>query len=52
MEIGTKIKQLREKNRLSQYELASKLGIGKTTLGFIESGETKKIDFFINEQNM
>jgi len=50
MEIGTKIKQLREKNRLSQYELASKLGIGQTTLGFIESGETKKIDFLLMDK--
>ena len=50
MEIGTKIKQLREKKRLSQSELASKLGIGQTTLGFIESGETKKVDFLLMDK--
>ncbi len=45
MDIGTKIKLLREKNKLSQIELSEKLGIAQTTLGFIESGETKKVDF-------
>jgi transcriptional regulator with XRE-family HTH domain len=47
MEIGTKIKIVREKNKISQTDLASKLGIAQTTLGFIESGETKKIDFLL-----
>lgn len=47
MEIGTKIRLLREKNRMSQAELASKIGVGQTTLGLIESGETKKIDFLL-----
>lgn len=47
MEIGTKIKLLRERNKVSQIELAERLGIAQTTLGFIESGETKKVDFSI-----
>jgi transcriptional regulator with XRE-family HTH domain len=47
MEIGTKIRLLREKNKMSQTELAQHLGIVQTTLGFIESGENKKIDFSI-----
>lgn len=47
METGIKIRLLREKNKISQMELADKLGIAQTTLGFIESGETKKVDFNI-----
>jgi transcriptional regulator with XRE-family HTH domain len=42
--IGSKIKSFRDAQKLSQTELATKLGIGQTTLGDIESGSTKKID--------
>lgn len=47
MAIGTKIKQLREKNKMSQLDLAIKLGIGQTTIASIESGNTNKIDFYL-----
>ena len=50
MTIGTKIKNLRDKKRMSQGELAIILGIGQTTLGSIESGETKKIDFLLMDK--
>ncbi len=50
MTIGTKIKLLRDKKRMSQGELAIKLGIGQTTLGAIENGETKKIDFLLMDK--
>jgi transcriptional regulator with XRE-family HTH domain len=46
MDIGTKIKRLREHKNISQTALASQLGIAQNTLGLIESGDTKKIDFF------
>ncbi len=48
--IGTKIKNLRDSKKMSQVELAMKLGIGQTTLGSIESGETKKIDFLLMDK--
>lgn len=50
MNIGTKIKNLRDSKKMSQVELAMKLGIGQTTLGTIESGETKKIDFLLMDK--
>ncbi len=50
MTIGTKIKLLRDKKRMSQGELALKLGIGQTTLGSIENGDTKKIDFLLMDK--
>jgi transcriptional regulator with XRE-family HTH domain len=50
MTIGTKIKNLRDSKKMSQVELAMKLGIGQTTLGSIESGETKKIDFLLMDK--
>ncbi len=43
--IGTKIKAFRDSKKLSQTELAAKLGIAQTTLGDIESGITKKLIF-------
>ena len=45
MNLGTKIKQLREQNKLSQYELSDILEISQTSLHNIESGNSKKIDF-------
>ena len=50
MTIGTKIKNLRDKKRMSQGELSAILGIGTSTLGSIESGETKKIDFLLMDK--
>lgn len=47
MNIGTKIKTLRDLKKMSQPALAHKLGIAQTTLSNIESGETKKIDFLL-----
>lgn len=48
MEIGTKIRTLRGK--MSQETLAGKLGIATRTLGSIESGETRKIDFLLMDK--
>lgn len=46
MDIGTKIKRLREHKNISQTVLAGQLGIAQNTLGLIENGDTKKIDFY------
>ena len=50
MKIGTKIKVLRESKKISQPELAFKLGISQSTLSNIESGDTKKIDFLLMDK--
>ncbi|MCO6175170.1 helix-turn-helix domain-containing protein [Flavobacterium sp. NRK F10] len=50
MEIGFKIKKLREQKRLSQPELAERLGIAQTTLSNIENGQTQKIDFSLMDK--
>ncbi|GEN74403.1 helix-turn-helix domain-containing protein [Chryseobacterium hagamense] len=47
MNIGIKIKTLREKRPISQAELAFELGISQGTLHNIESGTSKKIDFLL-----
>lgn len=47
MDIGLKIKRLRLNMNISQANLAVELGIAQNTLGLIESGETKKIDFML-----
>ena len=47
MNIGTKIKVLRESNKLSQHELAKKLDISQGQLCKIESGMVEKIDFLL-----
>ncbi len=47
MTTGTKIKQLRERNKISQLDLAIILGVGQTTIASIESGNTSKIDFHL-----
>jgi len=39
MEIGKRIKTLRENNKLSQQELADNIKINKTTLNYWERGE-------------
>ena len=39
MDIGTKIKRLRENKNISQTVLAGQLGIAQNTLGLIENGE-------------
>lgn len=43
MDIGLKIKKLRENRRLSQEELAHQLGISQTKLSNVENGITKKV---------
>lgn len=45
MEVGIKIKKLRENRRLSQEELAYQLDISQTKLSNIENGTTKAVDF-------
>ncbi|MBP6557637.1 MAG: helix-turn-helix transcriptional regulator [Flavobacterium sp.] len=47
MEIGIKIKRLREQKRLSQMELSTVLGISQTKLCHIESNVDKSIDFIL-----
>jgi transcriptional regulator with XRE-family HTH domain len=50
MAIGTKIRQLRESERMSQQELASQLEISQTKLHNIETGNHQKIDFLLMEK--
>ncbi len=50
MDVGTKIKRLREHKNISQTVLASQLGIAQNTLGLIENGDTKKIDFMLMDK--
>jgi len=45
MEVGIKIKKLRESRRLSQEELVYQLSISQTKLSNIENGTTKAVDF-------
>jgi transcriptional regulator with XRE-family HTH domain len=47
MNIGTKIKKLRESKSLSQDDLATELGISQTQLCKIESNRVEKIDFIL-----
>jgi transcriptional regulator with XRE-family HTH domain len=50
MEIGFKIKKLREQSDLSQYLLANELNISQSELSKIENGQTKKIDFLLMDK--
>jgi transcriptional regulator with XRE-family HTH domain len=50
MDIGTKIRQLREDRKMSQNELALQLGISQTTLHNIETGNPHKIDFLLMDK--
>jgi len=45
MEIGFKIKQLRERKNWSQQDLAHKIGVSQSKLCNIENDTTEKIDF-------
>ena len=47
MNIGFKIRKLRENKKMSQNELALQLGISQTTLHNIETGNSHKIDFLL-----
>lgn len=47
MEIGIKIKRLRESRKISQMELSGILGISQTKLCHIESNEDKSVDFIL-----
>ncbi|MBS9773582.1 MAG: helix-turn-helix transcriptional regulator [Tenacibaculum sp.] len=46
MNIGTKIRQLREEKQMSQTDLAYMLNIEQATLSKIESNKTEKLNFF------
>lgn len=50
MDIGIKLRKLRESQKLSQPELADRLAIAQTTLCNIESGITKKVDFALMDK--
>jgi transcriptional regulator with XRE-family HTH domain len=50
MDVGVKISNLRNNKKLSQLELAHRLGISQTALCDIESGKTKKIDFMLMDK--
>ena len=50
MNVGVKIANLRKNKKLSQPELAHRLGISQTALCDIESGKTKKIDFVLMDK--
>jgi len=50
MDIGTKIRKLREDKKMSQNELALQLGISQTTLHNIETGNPHKIDFLLMDK--
>jgi len=45
MDIGIKIRKLRENVKMPQSELAQQLGVTQGTLHNIESGITRKVDF-------
>ncbi|WP_294239706.1 helix-turn-helix transcriptional regulator [uncultured Chryseobacterium sp.] len=50
MNIGTKIKNLREEKHISQNDLAFQLGVSQGTLHNIESGNSKKVDFLLMDK--
>jgi len=50
MDIGTKIRRLREEKKMSQNELALQLGVSQTTLHNIETGNPQKIDFLLMDK--
>ena len=50
MNIGFKIKKLREQKKQSQEMLSDHLKIGQTTLSNIENGCTDKIDFLLMDK--
>jgi transcriptional regulator with XRE-family HTH domain len=50
MNVGYKIRKLREEKSISQNDLALKLGISQTTLHNIESGNPRKIYFKLMEK--
>jgi transcriptional regulator with XRE-family HTH domain len=50
MDVGHKIKKLREDKMLSQNELALRLDISQTKLHNIESGHSQKIDFLLMDK--
>lgn len=45
MTTGTKLKLLREKRKLSQEELASKIGVVQATIGNWERGKSIKMEY-------
>jgi len=47
MNLGYKIKQLREANKMSQLQLATQLDISQSTLHRMETRKSYKIDFLL-----
>jgi transcriptional regulator with XRE-family HTH domain len=45
MTVGDKLKKIRKELRLTQAELAAKIGIGQQALGLLESGVNKEMSF-------
>lgn len=41
--IGERIKEIREKRKMSQDELAEKSGVSRMTITFLETGTTKDV---------
>jgi len=50
MDIGAKIRRLRDSKKMSQNELAVQLGISQSTLHNIETGNPQKIDFLLMDK--
>jgi len=50
MDIGIKIRRLRENIKMPQSELAQQLGVTQGTLHNIESGITRKVDFSLMDK--
>jgi len=50
MDIGFKIKQLRESRGLTQEELTDQLGVSQGQISKIESGQKEKIDFLFMQK--
>lgn len=47
MRIGKKIRQLREKKKVTQAELSEFLNISQSALCNLESEKSKKVDFYV-----
>ncbi|AYO57153.1 hypothetical protein CO230_02825 [Chryseobacterium sp. 6424] len=52
MDIGFKIKKIRESKMISQEQLADTLNIFQSKLSKIENGRIKKIDFVLMQKSV